>query len=73
LAKSLSPEELAPVIQSYMVGIKAVFAFSLAGAALATVTSLLVPFVKMQSFEDQKRLEDDHKKGKPCSAGTRGR
>lgn len=57
LAKSLSPEELAPVIQSYMVGIKAVFAFSLAGAALATVSSLLVPFVKMQSFEDQKKNE----------------
>lgn len=45
--------DLNHVIDAYMVGIKDVFACSLAGAALATLISLVIPF---------KRLPD-HSKG----------
>ncbi|KAJ5635558.1 HC-toxin efflux carrier TOXA [Penicillium longicatenatum] len=39
--------ELAAITKAYMAGIKDVFAFSLAGAALTVVLSLLIPFKKL--------------------------
>lgn len=53
-----SGEDLKEVIAAYMVGIKDVFAFSLACAAFAVLLSLIIPF---------KRLPDHGKKDTPAT------
>lgn len=53
-----SGDDLKEVIAAYMVGIKDVFAFSLACAAFAVLLSLIIPF---------KRLPDHGKKDKPTA------
>ncbi|KAL2820184.1 MFS general substrate transporter [Aspergillus cavernicola] len=53
-----SGDDLTEVIAAYMVGIKDVFAFSLACAAFAVLLSLIIPF---------KRLPDHGKKEKPAT------
>lgn len=53
-----SGDDLKEVIAAYMVGIKDVFAFSLACAAFAVLLSLIIPF---------KRLPDHGKKDKPAT------
>ncbi|KAB8304591.1 hypothetical protein EYC80_003969 [Monilinia laxa] len=47
-----SGSDLLAVLASYMVGIKDVFAWSLAGAAFTAVLALVVPFKKMPPVED---------------------
>lgn len=44
--------DLSAVLASYMVGIKDVFAWSLAGAAFTAVLALVVPFKKMPPVEE---------------------
>ncbi|KAK3382215.1 putative MFS transporter [Lasiosphaeria ovina] len=43
--------DLAAVLDAYMVGIKDVFAFSLAGAALTVLISLIIPFKRMPKHD----------------------
>jgi MFS transporter, DHA2 family, glioxin efflux transporter len=52
-------EELAAVLDAYMVGIKAVFGFSMAGAAFTAVLSLAVPFKKMLGPEKESADDED--------------
>ncbi|KAK5807057.1 hypothetical protein VI817_001315 [Penicillium citrinum] len=47
-------EELAVIRDAYMVGIKDVFAFALAGTALTVVLALLIPFTRLPSHETKK-------------------
>lgn len=49
--------ELAAVVDAYMVGMKDVFAFSLAGAAFTIIIALMVPFKKLPLHD--KRKEGD--------------
>ncbi|CAI7566499.1 unnamed protein product [Penicillium viridicatum] len=58
LQEVFSGEDLKEVIAAYMVGIKDVFAFSLACAAFSVLLSLIIPF---------KRLPDHGKKDKPAT------
>ncbi|KAJ5553897.1 HC-toxin efflux carrier TOXA [Penicillium frequentans] len=55
--------ELAAVTKAYMAGIKDVFAFSLAGAALTVVLSLLIPFKKLPdpAAAPAKTVQEDEK------------
>lgn len=46
-------EDLAAVLDAYMVGIKAVFAFSMAGAVFTAVLTLAVPLRKMVGPEKE--------------------
>jgi hypothetical protein len=45
------------VLQAYMVGIKDVFAFALAGSAAAVLLSFLIPFKKLPDH-DAKKMEE---------------
>lgn len=45
------------VLHAYMVGIKDVFAFSIAGAAFTAVLALVVPFKRLPSDEAKKTEE----------------
>ncbi|KAJ5726216.1 uncharacterized protein N7483_007573 [Penicillium malachiteum] len=47
-------EQLALIRDAYMVGIKAAFAFALAGIALTIVLALLIPFATLPSHETKK-------------------
>jgi hypothetical protein len=47
-------EQLTLVRDAYMVGIKDVFAFALAGTALTVVLALLIPFKRLPSHETKK-------------------
>lgn len=44
-------QELIAVLDAYMVGIKDVFAFSLAGAAFSVVIAMVIPFKKLPSHD----------------------
>ncbi|KAL4987322.1 major facilitator superfamily domain-containing protein [Aspergillus falconensis] len=57
LKNAFHGEELALIRQAYMVGIKDVFAFALAGACLTVVLALIVPFKKLPDHE-AKKAED---------------
>ncbi|KAJ7871737.1 putative MFS transporter [Mycena leptocephala] len=50
-------DELAAVVNAYMVGIKDIFAFSVAGAAFTVLISLVIPFEKLPS-QDTKKTEE---------------
>ncbi|KAF3406870.1 putative efflux pump gsfJ [Talaromyces pinophilus] len=52
LHRVFSGEDLTAILSSYMVGIKDVFAWSMAGAAFTAVLALVVPFKKMPPVED---------------------
>ncbi|KAG9228616.1 putative efflux pump antibiotic resistance protein [Amylocarpus encephaloides] len=52
LHRVFSGSDLLAILSSYMVGIKDVFAWSLAGAAFTAVLSLVVPFKKMPPVDD---------------------
>lgn len=52
LRRVFNGSDLLNVISSYMVGTKAVFAWSLAGAAFTAVLALVVPFKKMPPVEE---------------------
>ncbi|KAH7356997.1 putative efflux pump antibiotic resistance protein [Rhexocercosporidium sp. MPI-PUGE-AT-0058] len=52
LRRVFNGSDLLKVISSYMVGTKAVFAWSLAGAAFTAVLALVVPFKKMPPVEE---------------------
>jgi hypothetical protein len=54
IQRGFSGADLAAVLDAYMVGIKAVFAFSMAGAAFTAVLTLAVPFKKMPSLDNEK-------------------
>lgn len=47
----------AAVLNAYMVGMKDVFAFSLAGAAFTVLISLIIPFGKLPSHDVKKAEE----------------
>ncbi|KAF7373878.1 putative permeases of the major facilitator superfamily [Mycena sanguinolenta] len=53
-----SGDELTAVVDAYMVGIKDIFAFSLAGAAFTVLISLVIPFKKLPSH-DTKNTEEE--------------
>ncbi len=57
LQKVFSGEDLVHVLDAYMVGIKAVFAFSLAGTAFCAVMTLAVPFKKIPKDSIQQNTE----------------
>ncbi|KAK9241400.1 major facilitator superfamily domain-containing protein [Lipomyces kononenkoae] len=64
--KVFSGADLQHVLDAYMVGIKDVFAWCIAGAAFTAVLSLVVPFKKMPPVEEiavanKKGLEEDAK------------
>jgi len=54
-------EELAAVLDAYMVGIKAVFAFSLATAALTVLIAMVIPFRRLHdhSAGDKEDVESE--------------
>ena len=52
-----SGEDLVAVLEAYMSGIKDVFAFSMAGAAVTAVIALVIPFKKVPSNESRKTEE----------------
>ncbi|KUL92547.1 hypothetical protein ZTR_02653 [Talaromyces verruculosus] len=52
LHRVFSGADLTAILSSYMVGIKDVFAWSMAGAAFTAVLALVVPFKKMPPVED---------------------
>lgn len=64
LTNDYKGEELALIRDAYMVGIKDVFAFALAGTAFTVVLVLLVPFMRLPSHET-KRAEDKEAAAKP--------
>ena len=47
IQRVFSGEDLSTVLNAYMVGIKDVFAFSLAGAVLTVFIALVIPFKKV--------------------------
>lgn len=47
-------EDLAAVLDAYMVGIKAVFAFSLATCALTVLVALVIPFRRLHDHRAEK-------------------
>lgn len=49
--------DLAAVVGAYMVGIKDVFAFALAGSACAVLIALAIPFKKLPSHDSKKTEE----------------
>ncbi|TVY84592.1 Dehydrocurvularin exporter [Lachnellula suecica] len=51
-------DDLAHVLDAYMVGTKAVFAFSIAGAAFTAVLALIVPFKKMPDPNAPKKVAE---------------
>jgi MFS transporter, DHA2 family, glioxin efflux transporter len=51
LRQVFTSKELTAVVDGYMVGIKAVFVFAIAGAAFTTIWSLLIPFNRLPSHE----------------------
>ncbi|KAJ6448342.1 putative MFS transporter [Mycena sanguinolenta] len=54
-----SGDELAAVVNAYMVGIKDIFAFSVAGAAFTVLISLVIPFKKLPSHDAKKTEEKE--------------
>lgn len=46
-------KDLAALLDAYMVGIKDVFAFSLAGVAFTVILSLIIPFKKLPLHEKE--------------------
>jgi hypothetical protein len=50
-------EDLDAVINAYMVGMKDVFAFSLAGATFTVFIALVIPFKKLPRHENKKTEE----------------
>lgn len=50
--------DLAAVLDAYMVGIKDVFAFSMAGAAFTVLIALVIPVKKVPTHEN-KKMEDE--------------
>jgi hypothetical protein len=48
-----SGDDLAVVINAYIVGIKGVFAFALASSACAIILSLVIPFKKLPDHSDK--------------------
>jgi hypothetical protein len=55
--KVFSAEELVHVRAAYMVGIKDVFAFSMAGAALTVLLALIIPFKSLPSHEATEKTD----------------
>lgn len=53
-----SGEDLVAVLGAYMVGIKDVFAFALAGSAFTVLLALVIPFKKLPNFEHKKTEEE---------------
>lgn len=47
-------EQLALIRDAYMVGIKNVFAFALAGTAITVILALVIPFTRLPSYETKK-------------------
>lgn len=54
-----SGEDLTAVLDAYMVGIKDVFAFSLAGSSLAVLIAVIIPFKRLPIHESKKSEELD--------------
>ncbi|KAF7341522.1 putative HC-toxin efflux carrier TOXA [Mycena venus] len=52
-------DELAAVVNAYMVGIKDIFAFSLAGAAFTVLISLVIPFKRLPKHDTKKTEEKE--------------
>jgi hypothetical protein len=48
-------EDLAAVLNAYMVGMKAVFAFSLATCALTVLIALIIPFQRLHDHTAEKK------------------
>lgn len=63
IQRIFSGTDLATVLDAYMVGIKGVFAFSLAGAAFSALLALVVPFKKIPN-PNNKKAEDREKAAK---------
>lgn len=54
----LSTQYLAAMLDAYMVGIKAVFAFSMAGVAFTAVLTFAIPWKKIPDHEKERREEE---------------
>lgn len=52
--------DMTAVLNAYMVGIKHVFAFSLAGAAFTVLGALVIPFKKLPSHDS--KMEENRDK-----------
>ena len=59
IQRVFSGGDLAAVLDAYMVGIKDVFAFSLAGAAFTVVLAFVIPFKKLPSHDNKKTQEKE--------------
>ena len=59
IQRVFSGADLSAALDAYMVGIKAVFAFSIAGAAFTAVLTLAVPFKKMPVLTNNKKEEEE--------------
>jgi hypothetical protein len=57
IQRVFSGADLTAVLDAYMIGIKDVFAFSMAGAAFTVVLALVVPFKKMPNTDNEKMEE----------------
>jgi hypothetical protein len=68
LRQVFSGGELASVVDAYMTGLKDVFAFAMAGAALTALFSLLIPFKRIPDFDLQKKAEDQEAEEKKAAA-----
>ena len=58
IQRVFSGADLAAVLDAYMVGIKAVFAFSMAGAVFTAVLTLAVPWKKISDHNNDKKEEE---------------
>lgn len=61
LQSAFSGDDLTSVIDAYMVGIKDVFTFSLASAALSVLLTLLIPLKKLPDREKKQATEEAKK------------
>lgn len=59
IRKVFQGADLAAVLDAYMVGIKDVFAFSLAAAALTVFIALMIPFQRLHDHGSEKTVETE--------------
>ena len=67
LQKAFQGADLDKIRQAYMVGIKAVFAFSIAGAASTAILALIIPMVKLSGHEKKAVDEVEKKEAEPST------
>ena len=60
LRNAFSPEELPGILVAYMHGLKAAFAVSIGFCGLAFLTTLIIPWKKLQTHAPDKEQEREH-------------